>query len=145
MSEDEIETIEFEKIAGELTDTVGAVRTLITTEEGRVVKKRMRQLYVASCGHIIRNSEELGGKCTYKNCNAICCSTCLKFCSRCMKALCPAHQKLHNGYVLCPRCKIIAMLLGFKHNVSEEGEKQTNSPEKSALRKILSKLLSARR
>jgi hypothetical protein len=140
MSEDEIETIEVEKLAGELIDTIGAVRTVITTEEGRIVKKRLRQVYVASCGHVVRSSEELGGKCMYKDCNAICCSSCLKLCSRCMKAICPKHQKLHNGFILCPRCKIIALFFGFKGT----REQETGSEKESTLRKILAKLFSGR-
>ena len=141
---EEMKTVEYEKIGGELIDTIVRTESSISTSEGELVRKKEKFYHIASCGHVVKSVEELGGKCGYKSCGAICCELCLKTCARCAKTICPVHQKLHGGYAFCPSCWLIAKLFGFKHHVREE-ERQASPEEKSRLRGLLSKLFSPRR
>lgn len=110
--EEEIETVEYDAIIGEIDRILKAKRKRIVTENGKIIKETVGHFYTASCGHLIHDSSEIGGKCSIKECNSIVCKDCARICQRCMKLLCPQHQKLDNGSVYCPRCKIIVMLVG---------------------------------
>jgi hypothetical protein len=94
--EERMETIEYEEIAGEIDTTIRVAKREISTREGAVVREKTSYLFLASCGHLIHDSSEVGGRCLYKNCNAIVCTKCARWCSRCFKLLCPKHQKLHR-------------------------------------------------
>jgi len=111
--EEEIETVEYDAIIGEINRILKAKRKRIVTENGKIIKETVGHFYTASCGHLIHDSSEIGGKCSIKECNSIVCKDCLKQCSRCLRALCTQHQHRHNdGLVYCPKCKIIVMLVG---------------------------------
>ena len=105
----EYEEVEEEILAGEIGFILSRDKRAITQHGLRKIKLR----FFASCGHLIHSLEELGGKCQHKSCDALVCRECLRTCQRCMKLICPKHQKIHNGAILCPTCKMVAIFFGF--------------------------------
>jgi hypothetical protein len=90
-------------------------RRRVLSHEGNVIRDTTDYYFVASCGHFYRSGEQLAGICQYKECGAMVCHQCLARCNRCSKLICPKHQKLHDGLLFCPTCKLFVLLFGFKH------------------------------
>jgi len=115
-SSEEMETIEQELLADILkaqpNQVLQSSKKTINLQGGVVQKQKVSFLYLASCGHLIHDVNEIGGKCQVDGCDSIVCKSCARVCERCRKLLCPKHQKMHDGKVYCSRCKIIVMLLG---------------------------------
>jgi hypothetical protein len=113
---EEYEVVDEEILGGELSNNQGEVLTrnvrVISQGGGLLRRRNVRLRFLASCGHLIHSLDELGGRCGYKNCNALVCRDCLRICERCFKPLCPMHTKLHNGKVYCPTCKWIVIFFG---------------------------------
>jgi hypothetical protein len=137
---EEYEFVDEEVLDGELSNNQGEVlarnRRIISQEEGLLRRRNIRSRFLASCGHLIHSLDELGGRCGYKNCNALVCRDCLRICERCFKPLCPKHAKIHEGKVYCPTCKWIVFFFGSL--VNREGsfnEVQLSQPQPRAERK----------
>lgn len=113
----QLETIEQDIIAGKLSaksnQVLQKVHRSIGVQDGIIKKKKTGLRHIASCGHLIHDLTEIGGKCMIKNCEALVCKECARICQRCLKLLCPKHQKIHNGKVYCPKCKLIMMFGGL--------------------------------
>jgi hypothetical protein len=123
------ENVEQNVLAGELSaipnQILQSVKKSISMQEGKIQKQKVSQLFIAGCGHIIHDVSEVGGKCTHGNCNSIVCLQCLKACERCMKLICPKHQKVYRGSIFCPRCYWIALLFGtFSKERQEDRSKR---------------------
>jgi hypothetical protein len=110
------ETVDEEILGGELHNNQGEVlardRRILFQEDGLLKRRNTRLRFLASCGHLIHSSDEIGGRCEHKNCNALVCRDCLRICERCFKPVCPKHAKIHNGRVYCPTCKWIVFFFG---------------------------------
>lgn len=122
---DEYEAVEEEVLVGDANGVLIRDRRSIAQTQGGLRRRRVGSRFLASCGHLIHSIEEVGGVCKHKNCNAIVCRDCLRACERCGKLLCPKHQKLHNGAVLCPTCKLIAVFFGFSPRSQEQVSPRT--------------------
>ncbi|MGQ9468679.1 MAG: hypothetical protein ACUVTD_02460 [Nitrososphaerales archaeon] len=130
---EEYEVIEEEVLAGEVGDVLKKERRSIRQHEGGLQKTIVKSSFTSACGHLIHSADEVGGRCQHKNCDALVCRDRLKACKRCMKLLCPKHQKLHKGMILCPTCKIIALLLGL----SPSNTQQQNEPQRNPIPSLL--------
>ncbi|MGQ9469220.1 MAG: hypothetical protein ACUVTD_05270 [Nitrososphaerales archaeon] len=123
---EEYEVTEEDVLAGEANNVLA--RETRTISHGGLRRGRVRLRFIAACGHLIHSLDEVGGVCQHKNCSALVCRNCFKACERCMKLLCPKHQKLHKGMILCPTCKMLALLLGLSpSNTRQQSSSQRNS------------------
>jgi len=76
-------------------------------------------------GHAIRSLNELGGRCTDKNCGQILCKTCAdKFvCSKCDRILCRDHAFENNGKYICSSHGLMAKLRFALRTEDEKAQK----------------------
>jgi len=115
-------------LSADLNETLARNRRILIQDQNSLKRKDIKLRFLASCGHLIHNLDELGGRCGHKNCNALVCRNCLRICERCFKPLCPKHTKLHNGRVHCPTCKWIVLFFGNFIN-RERSFNQTELPQ----------------
>jgi len=111
-----IESTEEEIIGGTISEGAKAreTRELVQFVDGVIKKNVVVRTNFASCGHIVRSMEAIGGKCQVEGCRNIPCSRCFRLCARCGKGLCNSHQKLRKGEAFCNRCSWIVTFIGWR-------------------------------
>lgn len=98
------------EVDGEPNQVIQASKKSLNLQRGS--KQKITFRFVASCGHFIHDLSEIGGRCKVEDCQLLICKDCSRVCSRCLKLLCPKHQKLQDGLVFCPTCKWIVKIFG---------------------------------
>jgi hypothetical protein len=116
----DIHSADVDVLAGEISRAPHPVlqesQRNIDTRGGTFGRERVSHRYVASCGHMILEAAQVGGRCQMPGCRAIVCERCLRLCRRCQKALCTRHQRIADDEMFCPRCaewNLAKRILGF--------------------------------
>ena len=125
MSENFYEEIE-EEVVEESMGLRGTIvrrrKRIVDSYEGvRIVDRK--EVSIAACGHVVRSSQDVGGKCCV--CGRIVCRNCLRICERCLKPVCPKHTKVYEGKFYCSSCHwkvaLMELFLGPSNGHESDG------------------------
>jgi hypothetical protein len=116
----DIHSSDVEVLAGEISRAPNPIlqesQRNIDAHGGTFGRERVAHRYIASCGHVILEAAQVGGRCQMPGCRAVVCEKCLRLCRRCQKALCTRHQRIAGDEVYCSRCaewNLAKRILGF--------------------------------